>query len=74
MFQFTDRDPTGFCNSEPDTDQTGFRKNATGSNMDVQTALITTVKCLIRGFFRHEPDRIKYLDNITGLGSVSVTQ
>jgi len=44
-----DRDPTGFCNSEPDPDRTGFRKTSTGSDMDIQTALITAVKCLIRG-------------------------
>jgi len=24
--RFPDRDPTGFCNSEPDPDRTGFRK------------------------------------------------
>jgi len=25
--RFPDRDPTGFCNSEPDSDWTGFQKN-----------------------------------------------
>jgi len=51
MIQFPDRNPTGFCNSEPDPDRTGFRKKTTGSDMDIQTALITAVKCLIRVFF-----------------------
>jgi len=26
MIRFPDRDPTGFCNSEPDPDRTGFGK------------------------------------------------
>jgi len=26
MIRFPDRDPTGFCNSEPDPGRTGFRK------------------------------------------------
>jgi len=49
--RFPDHDPTGFCNSDPD--RTGFRKNSTGSDLDIQTALITAVNCLIRGFFSH---------------------
>jgi len=52
MIRFTDRDPTGFCNSEPDPGRTGFRKNCTGSDMNIQNVLITAEKCLIRGFFR----------------------
>jgi len=48
--RFPDRDPTGFCNSELDLDRSGFRKNSTGSDTDIQTALITAVKCLMRGF------------------------
>jgi len=32
-------------------DWTGFRKNSTGSDTDIQTTLITAVKCLIRVFF-----------------------
>jgi len=55
MIRFPDRDPNGFCDSEPDSDQTGFRKNSTGSDMDIQTALITAVKCLIRVFFGYKP-------------------
>jgi len=43
MIRFQDRDPTGFCNSEPDPDWTGFRKNSTGSDVDIQTAFITAV-------------------------------
>jgi len=27
MIQFPDRDPAGFCNSDPHPDWTGFRKN-----------------------------------------------
>jgi len=41
MIRLPDRDPTGFCNSEPDW--TGFRKNLTRSDMDIQTALIAAV-------------------------------
>jgi len=50
MIRFPDRDPTGFCNSEPD--RSGFRKTSTGSDMDIQTTLITAVKRLIITFFR----------------------
>jgi len=50
MIRFPDRDPTGFSNSEPDPDRTGFWKNSTGSDMDIQTALVTAVKCSIRIF------------------------
>ena len=50
MIRFPDSDPTGCWNSEPDPDRIGFRKNSTGSDMDIQTALITAVKCLIRVF------------------------
>ena len=49
--RFPDRDPTGFCNSEPDW--TGFRKHSTGSDMDIQIVLITAAKCLIRCLFLH---------------------
>jgi len=31
LIRFPDRDPTGFCNSDPD----GFRKNSTESGMDI---------------------------------------
>ena len=47
---FPDRDPTIFCNSEPDSVWAGFWKNSTGLDMDIQTALITAVWCLIRVF------------------------
>jgi len=50
QFSFPDLDPTGFCNSEPEPDRTGFRQNSTGSDMDIQTALIAAVKCLVRVF------------------------
>jgi len=52
MIWFPDHDPTGFCNSEPDRIRLDFEKHSTGSDMDIQTALITAVKCLIRVFFR----------------------
>jgi len=42
--------------------------------MDIQTALITAVICLIRGFFGYKPDWIKYFDRSTGLGSDRITQ
>ena len=41
--------------------------------MDIQTALITAVKCL-EGFSGYIPDWIKYLDKSTGLGSDQITQ
>jgi len=74
MIRFPDRDPTGFCNSEPNPDQTGFRKNSTGSDMDIQTALITAVKYLIRRFFGHKPDWIKYSYRSTELGLDRIAQ
>ena len=49
MMWSLDRDPTGFCTSEPDPDGLDFEKNSTGSDIDIQTALITAVKWLIRG-------------------------
>jgi len=51
MIRSPDRDPTGFCPSEPDPVGLDFEKNSTGSDMDIQTALITAVNCLIRVFF-----------------------
>jgi len=72
MIRFPDRDPTGFCNSEPDG--TGFWKDATGSDLYIQTALITAVKCLIRVFFWYKPDWIKHLDRSTRLRSDRITQ
>jgi len=45
MIRFPDSDPTGLCNSEPDPIGLDFEKNSTGSDMDIQTALITAVKC-----------------------------
>jgi len=66
MIWSPDRDPTGFCTSDPDW--TGFWKSSTGSDMHTQSALITAVKCLIRFFFGYEPDWIKYFDRSrTGL-------
>ena len=45
-----------------------FENISTGSDIDIQTALITAIECLIRGFFGYKPDWIKYLDSATGLG------
>jgi len=42
--------------------------------MDIQSALITAVKCLIRVFFGYKPDWIKYFDMSTGLGSDRITE
>jgi len=50
MNQCPDRDATGFYTSESDQDRTGFRKNSPGSDMDIQTAFITAVTYLTRGF------------------------
>jgi len=54
MNRFPDRNPTGFCNSELDPDRTGFRKNSTGSDMDIQTRDKRTVK-----FFSPSPVLIR---------------
>jgi len=51
-----------------------FEKISTGSDMDIQTALITAVKCLIRVFLGYKPDWINYLDRSTRLGSDRITQ
>jgi len=72
--RFLGRDPTGFCNSELDPDRTEIWKNSTESDTDVQSALINAVKCLIREFFGHKPDWIKYLDRSAGLGQDRNTQ
>ena len=74
MIRFPDRDPTGFGNSEPDPGGTGFRKKSNGSDVDIQIALITAEKCLIKVFFEYKPDWIKYLDKSTGLGSDLISQ
>jgi len=42
--------------------------------MDIQTALTTAVKCLIRVFFGYKPDWMKYFDRSTGLGSDRITE
>jgi len=42
--------------------------------MDIQTALITAVKYLIRVFFGYKPDWIKYFNRSTGLGSDGITE
>jgi len=42
--------------------------------MDIQTALITAVEYLIKGFFWINPDWDKYLDRTTGLGLDWITQ
>ena len=42
--------------------------------MDIQTALITAVTCLIRVFLGYKRDWINYLDRSTGLGSNRLTQ
>ena len=69
MIRFPDLDPTGFCNSESDPGWTGSQ-----SDMDIQTALSTAVKCLIRVVFGHRLDWMKHLDRSTGLGSDRITQ
>ena len=43
MIRLPDRDTTGFCTSEPDLDWTGFWKNSTGSDMDIQTGVSSSV-------------------------------
>ena len=80
MIRFPDRDPTGFCYSEPDRQQAGFWKNSTGSDMDIQfqTKFITASnpKCSkIRWFFLgYKTNWIKNWDSTTGLGSDWITQ
>ena len=45
MNRCLDRDSTAFCNSEPDLDRRRFRKNSTGADMDIQSALFNADKC-----------------------------
>jgi len=54
IIRFPHRDPTGFCNSEPDPDRIWISK------------LHHCSKMLNQSFFGHEPDWIKYLDRSTG--------
>ena len=42
--------------------------------MDIQPALITSVICLIRDFFKYKPDWVKYFDRSTGIGSDRIYQ
>jgi len=51
-----------------------LEKDSTGSDIDIKTAFITAVKCLIRFFFGHKTDWMKYLHSTTRLGSDRITQ
>jgi len=48
-----------------------FKKNSAGSDMDIQTALITAV---IRVYLGYGAVWIKYFDRYTGLGSDRIAQ
>ena len=74
MIRFPDRDTTRILQFRTGSGRTGFWKYSTGSNLDIQTALITAVKCLISFFFGYKPVWIKYLNKSIGLGSDRITQ
>jgi len=75
MIRFPDRDPTEFCNSEPDPDWTGFWKNSTWSDIGYPNCFDhCSIMLNQRIFFGYKPDWIKYLDRSTGLGSDRITQ
>jgi len=52
MIRSPDRDPPDSALQNRMRIELEFEKNTTGSDMDIQTALITAVKCLTRVFFR----------------------
>jgi len=74
MIRFPDRDPTGFCNSEPDLDRTRFRNKLNRIRYGYPKCIDHCSKMLNQSFFLFKPDWIKYLDRSTGLGSDRITQ
>jgi len=75
MIRFPDRDPTGFCNSEPEPDRTGFWKTRNPIRYGYPNCIDHCSKMLDQKvFFGYQPDWIKYLDRSTGLGSDRITQ
>jgi len=68
MIWFPDRDPTGFCTSEPDPDWLDFEKTQPGQ-IWMPHYIDHCSKMLRVFFFGYKPDWIKYLDRSTGLGS-----
>jgi len=69
MIRFPDRDPTGFSDSEPDPDWTGFRKYLYQIRYGYLNSVDHCSRMLNQSFFGYKPDWIKYLDSATGLGS-----
>jgi len=59
-----DRDPTGFCNSEPDPDWTGFWKYLYRIGYP---NCVDHCSRMLRVFFGYQADCIKYLDIATGV-------
>ena len=73
MIRFPDHDPTGFCNSEPDPDWSGFCKNLHRIGYGCPNCVDHCSRMLNQSFFGYIPDWIKYLDSVTGLGSDWIT-
>jgi len=65
--RFPDRDPTGFCNSEPDLDWISQKLNRIGYGYPncIDHCMLNAYS---EFFFGYKPDWIKYLDRSTGLG------
>ena len=63
MVRFPVPDPTGFCNSEPDADRTGFRKNLYPIRYGYPKCVDRCSKMFNQSFFRIETG----LDQILGL-------
>ena len=74
MIRFPDRDPTRFCNSEPDPDRPEFRKTLNRTRFGHPNCIDHCSKMLDQNFLGYRPDWIKYLDRSAGLGSERITQ
>jgi len=68
MIRSPDRDPTGFCTSEPEPDWTGFWKKLNRIRYGYPNCIDHCSKMLNqRVFFGYKPDWIKYFDKSTEL-------
>jgi len=67
MIRFSDRDPTVFCDSEPDPHWAGFRKYLNRNGYGYPICVDHCSRMLNQSFFGYQPDWIKYLDIATGV-------
>jgi len=74
MIRFPDRDPTRFCNSEPDPGWTGFWKKLNRIRYGYPNCTDHCSKLLNQSFFGYKSDWIKYLDRSIGIGSDRIIQ